>query len=268
MDNCPKSTSESTPAILDMIRLYTVGCGFPRKGWPIHSPAYTNRLYYIYDGRAWFLHGSSETRLKPGHLYFFSHNLDFRVRQDEDRPVRHLYFDFALIPPFLLDHLVEMDVDPPSPVGHTIEAVSTLVEQYKKNPDDSELHGLIETYLSVLLSLLRREKELVQLHDPRLISVLEVIHRSYMHPISCRQMAAMVNMELNHFIRTFKKVMLMTPYQYVREYRLNTAAAMLETGTPINVVARSVGYENASSFSSAMKKSRGICPTRLKGSSL
>lgn len=247
----------------NIIKLYTYGRGFAPKGWPISYRPYVNRLYCIYNGTAYFLNGIEEYRLKPHHLYVFPHNLEFRVRQDDDNPLDHLYFDFVIIPPFLIHKPIEMCINDNSPIGYTAATLSYMFTEYKDKDSDPDFVQLIRSYFENLLLLVCKEKQLTQLSDARLISVLEYIHKHYYKLISTRELAFMVNMEENHFIRTFKKAMIITPYQYLREYRLNVAASLLETGMSVNETALKVGYENTSSFSNAMKKSRGVYPTEF-----
>jgi AraC-type DNA-binding domain-containing proteins len=246
-----------------MIKFYTYGKKYAPKGWPISYRPYANRLYYIYGGIAYFLNGAQEYRLKPHHLYVFPHSLEFRVRQEDNNPLDHLFFDFVITPPFSFHELVEIKINDNSLIGYTVAALSCLFTQYDGIDNDPDITRLIRSYFENLLLLVSKEKQMTQLSDMRLLTVIEYIHKHYDKPISTRELAFMVNMEENHFIRTFKKEMFITPYQYLREYRLNIAASFLETGMSVFETAIRVGYENTSSFSNALKKSRGVYPTEL-----
>jgi len=58
--------------------------------------------------------------------------------------------------------------------------------------------------------------------------------------------------EQNYFIRRFKNVMGVTPYAYLRSYRLLKARELMAGGCTVARAAELVGYENASSLSRAL----------------
>ena len=251
----------------DMIKFHTYGRQFAPKGWPITNRPYVNRLYCIYGGTAYFVAGTEEHRLKPKHLYVFPHHIEFRVRQEDNDPLDHMFFDFAIIPPFIFREFIEMHMDDDSLIGHTASALSCLFTQYGEKGSDPDFPKLVKSYFENLLLLVCREKKLAQLSDIRLITILEYIHNNFEKPVSTREMSALANLEENYFIRVFKQAMTITPYQYLREYRLNMALSCLESGMTVSETALKVGYENTSSFSNAMKKSRGFYPSEILQSS-
>ena len=248
----------------NIIKFCTYGRRFAPKSWPIINHPYVNRLYFIYGGVAWFFKGKEKCRLKPGYLYIFPHSLEFRVCQEDDNPLDHLYFDFVIIPPFVFREAIEMEVDGDTPIAYTMSAISCLFKQYGCKSSGSDYERLIMSYFENLLILVSMGQNLAQFGDTRLISVLEHIHNNYNKNITIQELAHLVNLEENYFIRSFKKAMSVTPYQYLKEYRLNIAISLLELGLPIFETAQKVGYENTSSFSNAMKKSRGMYPGEVK----
>lgn len=133
----------------DIIKFYTYGRGFAPKGWTISYRPYANRLYCIYGGTAFFLGSVGEQRLKPHHLYVFPHHLEFRVRQNEDDPLDHLYFDFTILPPFLFHEPVEMQINDHSPIGYTVAALSCLLTQYSGRNSDPDFPRLTNLILKI-----------------------------------------------------------------------------------------------------------------------
>lgn len=70
---------------------------------------------------------------------------------------------------------------------------------------------------------------------------------------------------LSLFKSCFKKIYGDSPYSYIRKYKMNKAAALLETNNSnINEVALSLGYRNASKFSKAFKDVIGMLPSEYK----
>ena len=58
-----------------------------------YNPSYVvNRIYYIISGTAFY---KNNIPLKPGYMYVFRASPDFKVHQEADDPVDHVFFDFS-----------------------------------------------------------------------------------------------------------------------------------------------------------------------------
>ena len=239
----------------------TYGCGYAPPGWNIHHHAYTNRLYVVLDGSACFLSPEGERPLKKGHLYLFPHRLPFQVRQDEANRLKHLYFDFVLTPPLMGNSLIEMPIEEDSLIGHTVSSLLLAVRPRSKRTDEDE--ELVKSYFMNLLRLVLRENKEQPLSDSRLLPVLTCIHEQLSESLTDTSLAELAHMEKNHFIRVFRRATGITPYQYLRQYRLNRAASLISAGVTVTEAAHLCGFENASSLSHAMKRSRDISPSKL-----
>lgn len=245
------------------IWFHTYGCGYAPPGWSFYSPAYTNRLYVVLGGSAYFQGPDGEVPLKKDHLYLFPHRLPFRAHQDEHNRFNHLFFDFMSTPPLMSETLVELPVQPDTLIGHTVSAlILSVLPRGQRSPEDD---ALVRSYFLNLLRLVLKESGSQALSDPRLIPTLTCIHDHFGESLTDTQLSELAHMEKNHFIRVFRKTIGMTPYQYLRQYRLNRAAALIAAGTTVGEAAMICGFENASSLSHAMKKSRGVSPTQLTG---
>ena len=242
---------------------YTYGCGYAPPGWAIQSLPYTNRVYVVLGGRAFFLSDAGERPLLPGWLYLFPHRLPFRVRQEESDRIFHMYFDFMLAPPLLGETLVEMPVEQGSLLAHTVECLRRTVHA----PGDSARAAdgpLVYGYFTNLLRLIFREHPDLPLSDERMTGALRRIHEEFARPLTDEVLARTAHMEKNHFIRVFRRATGMTPHQYLRECRLNRAIALLKAGETVSRAAQACGYETASSLSAAMVKSRGARPGEVR----
>ena len=237
---------------------HTYGQGYAPPGWLVHSLPYTNRLYVVLGGSAYFLHEQGEKRLQPGFVYLFPHRLPFRVRQDENDRVNHLYFDFMLAPPLLGESLVEIPIQPDSMIDHTVACLLRCVPGQK---DDAPL---VYAYFENLLRLVLRQSGLNMPNDPRMADVLRYIHENDCRSLGDDALAQIAHLEKNHFIRVFSRATGMTPYQYLRQYRLNRAVTLLMSGKTVAEAAAQCGYESASALSHAMRKSRHCSPRQLQ----
>ena len=79
-------------------------------------------------------------------------------------------------------------------------------------------------------------------------------------PVSIEDMAAQVGMSRAVFHRKFKQATTMSPIQFVKSMRLNSAAMKIAGGMNVNEAAMDVGYVSSSQFSREFKRMYGQSP--------
>ena len=92
--------------------------------------------------------------------------------------------------------------------------------------------------------------------------VIQYLSSRLSETITIEQLAEQVNMSRAVFHRKFKHVTSMSPLQYVKSMRLNTAAMKIAVGESVTQAALGVGYESASQFSRDFKRTFGQSPKR------
>ena len=150
---------------------------------------------------------------------------------DDDRTQPGSSRFLAETEPILLRHLIQWHSD----IGASEEPESE--RSLKVNP--------------LRQTVMRRVEEHVQLH------LADVIHLP--------SLAALANMSVDHFLRSFHAAAGTTPYQYVLEMRLAKACRLLrETVTPIATVAAECGFHSASHFSVSFSDRFGMQPSQYR----
>lgn len=86
------------------------------------------------------------------------------------------------------------------------------------------------------------------------------IDSNFLENISLEEIAMQSKLSQYHFIRLFKKVFKITPYQYIIFKRLEYAKKLLTSGESILDVAYKTGFSNPTNFSRAYKNYFGISP--------
>lgn len=103
----------------------------------------------------------------------------------------------------------------------------------------------------------------IDLHR-RLMLAKHYIESNYHKEISLKQIAREVGISEFHFSRTFRKLFLITPHQYLLKTRMHHAEKLLRSGNlSVSEVANAVGYSDLFSFSKSFKKNVGISPSYL-----
>lgn len=98
----------------------------------------------------------------------------------------------------------------------------------------------------------------------RVLYAADILINNLEDPPDVRQLATSVGMSRSKFHRCFRKVYHASPFEYLRNHRLQTAMLLLQSGD-INVTeaAFRVGYSNLSYFSKAFKIMFGVAPGEL-----
>lgn len=95
---------------------------------------------------------------------------------------------------------------------------------------------------------------------PQLIPLVEALQAHPERNWSVESMADKVAMSRSKFSALFKQTLGQTPMDYLTELRMNRAKQLLATQKPISIIAESVGYEDATSFSRVFKNRLGLSP--------
>ena len=91
--------------------------------------------------------------------------------------------------------------------------------------------------------------------------VVDYIKSSYWQPLGLEDLAKQSNMSKFHFIRSFKEVTGMTPYQYLTTERMNAAKILLQTtDMKVSEISIMVGFADESNFIKKFKSMMGVTP--------
>lgn len=217
------------------------------------------KLYYILGGKGSIRTSGGETVLCRGKFYLIPSLLEAEYISDPENPIDHLFFNFIANPPLRLGEIIEIEPTPEMKLlgDFAAEALcgkdkhSKSIQQIAQNSFD-----ILWIYISDMIKLDSRT-------DERIIAALDFMHKNYSKPIAVSDMAAAVHLENCHFIKLFSKQMGITPYKYLKNYRMDTAIKMIKNGCKIGVAAYLCGFETPSAFSAAVKKQFGITPREL-----
>lgn len=74
-----------------------------------------------------------------------------------------------------------------------------------------------------------------------------------MEEFTIEEMASMFYLNVDYFIRKFKKEIGITPYAYLLKLRKSIASAMVAGGATLKEASEAVGYKYSSSLCNALK---------------
>ncbi len=97
--------------------------------------------------------------------------------------------------------------------------------------------------------------------DPVVASALRLIHDHPDQPWTLESLAAEVAVSRATLARRFVDLVEQPPIAYLAEWRLSMAADLLrDTKSPVQLIARQVGFANPFAFSTAFKRRFGVAP--------
>ncbi len=101
--------------------------------------------------------------------------------------------------------------------------------------------------------------------DGHLHRVLDYIHAHYIDQVSIDELAAVALQSRFHFIRSFKSLTGMTPYQYVLRLRMEEARKQLRySSVTITEISFGLGFSSTSQFYRVFMKSTGVTPEQYR----
>jgi AraC family transcriptional regulator len=101
-----------------------------------------------------------------------------------------------------------------------------------------------------------------------LARVLAYIDADVGRDIALADLAQLVGVSKDYFIRSFRAATQRTPYAYLVERRLARAVDALRHSTmPVERIARDAGFRSAPGFSNVFKKHYGMSPSKFRARS-
>lgn len=125
--------------------------------------------------------------------------------------------------------------------------------------------ALVERVIS-LASGSQLSVQRVSAHDEKRISrTLHVLEAAYAEPHDLDHLAGIAGMSKYHFLRTFRRLVGLAPYQYLLGLRLRHVASRLMVSTePVSAIAFEAGFGDLSTFTQRFKQSYGLSPTQFR----
>lgn len=217
-----------------------------------------HRLYYVYEGEAFFTDKFSSFPLKKDHIYIFPVNKPYNITHNPCNPFKCMYFHITTRP-LILNPATGIDTLKAPAIFHIIKSLEHILGNIKSYPDHS---SLLPQLLNCLVGLFDIEVSFQFSDENRLQKVLDYIHGHGGEKLTNIQLANIAGFDRFYFARLFRKNFGVSPQEYINNYRFTKAASLLHKKISIKQVAELVGFQDEKAFSRAFKKARGCPPSR------
>lgn len=155
------------------------------------------------------------------------------------------------------------------PVAFDSEQSSLLCELHKAIMEEQPDFKKEETFLFLIEQLLdeytlpyteTKESDL----NIEIKEVCSYIEAHYAEHITLDELSKIANMNKYSLLRSFTRIMGITPYRYLETVRINVAKKLLENGTEPIDAAMETGFVDQSHFSNFFKEFIGLTPKQYK----
>lgn len=148
-------------------------------------------------------------------------------------------------------------------------ALAELLDKSRGNDIASGVEasaGMHRLFSTLLKSALAGEQPgQTAAHAKEIGAAVDFIRENYASPISVDDILRGIPLSKYHFIRVFRRVMGVTPYSYLTNYRITASKALLRTtDQPVSEIAAACGFLDTSNFIAQFKRHTGQTPTEYK----
>ncbi|WP_459974428.1 AraC family transcriptional regulator [Nocardioides pyridinolyticus] len=268
-------------------------------GWPgltiyrFHEPMaptweeiQTLSIGIVAQGRKVVMVEGSNYVYDPFNYLVLSSNLHFQAQILEASPRRPFLSVVLEVDPALVKKVSTDMIDRRTAAGFPPVKASPAPEKGVVSPLDPELLGVVIRFLQslgtgadrrvltpiymqeIVYRVLQREQfaRMLQIAAKQaggnpVSAALTYIREHYSEPITVNDMAERVNLSPSSFSHLFREVTGRSPYQFLKEIRLDRARELLLEGRlSVTDVSRSVGYSSASHFIKEFRSRFGTTP--------
>ena len=244
-------------------------------------------LGMIIDGHGIYS-GKKEYVISPGDIYFYKNNEPHCVVEIGEEGMTFLNF---YISPLYFRHLMSRgenerfgadfvqkrftesrinDFLPPSDTMTISQMMLRIAEEMRERGDGYEF--MVENCLNAALVILSRnaipapEKGLrIGSNYERIFNLATFIDENYRQNLSLDELARAANLERTYFSALFKRIIGLSPCEYISIKRIERATELLRsTDMSILDVAVACGFNNTANFNKQFKRYSGTTPSSLR----
>ena len=153
-----------------------------------------------------------------------------------------------------------------TPVSDSMKIYDIINEIYDKSDREIYCYGKVYEFFDFIVTSSATPKTAGIDSKPNYVkNAVRFISLKYSEPIGVKDIAEACGLNRSYLTRLFKQEMGMAPQEYLLEFRLKKAAALLrETDENVGVIAYMVGYVDVFTFSKAFKRVYGMAPREYR----
>ncbi len=226
-------------------------------------------LLIVTSGTFYFTIGGKNTVLHQGDFIFFPPDTPQMFHSKECHTLGYIWMHFSGT---LAKDLMEENNFTPMNIYHSDSPQSLLAPL--KNMADELNHKprqyktkVISLFLEILVFLSRSMDEDSNLHRDyqQILPALSAMESSASYTTTVSDYAALCSLKTDHFSHKFKKLIGVSPIQYLSDHLMQKAAELLTTtAASVTQIAEELGFYDVKYFSRKFKKHYGSSPATYR----
>lgn len=244
------------------------------------------QIYYLLEGRAYAECGSKNFEAEAGDVIFIN---SCEMHYVESLTDKLKYYVLRIDPSFLSNPQTDIcQMKYIAPLSQNLLCFNNLIEKdrqltdcleniiYEYNTKQTGYELAVKAGIFYLIVILLRNhlqrtytEEEYKLKLKQLDSikpVISFIEENYTEDFTANKLAALANLSVSHFCRTFKLLTGKTSTEYINIVRLDHAAALLNSeNCSITEAALNCGFSDINYFSRMFKRHFNMSPTEYRG---
>lgn len=197
-----------------------------------------------------------------------NHILDYMMFFLKDE----LLHEFMKISSFPSSVQVSPDPTAVHKVNERLLSYIASLKPYFEEPEGIQDELIKLKMLELLFDIMDADRgllnQMLQLRQQRPTSIVEVMEKNLLNPVSLQDLAYLSGRSLSTFKREFRKIYNEPAFQWIRNRRLEKAKELLtHSGISITEVSLATGFENVSHFSKVWKQKYGVSPSAMRNRS-
>ena len=242
----------------------------------VHRHADVLELLYIAEESGQYIVGNYEYAMTAGDFVICNAN----IPHGEDPFQKHQIQTYCLVlsgvklENFPTGHLVTDNQRPIISLGKENFVAQLLPKIYQMFHKQKDFYDVCRHFALGIFFLLQR---LLNEHDENLTPtqkkrerlmyrITDYLNEHFAEPLTLKKISEAVFVSEAHLSHAFKKVVGLSPMQYVIQRRIGEAQSrLMETSQPIQDIGEELGFVSSAHFSKMFKKYVGITPKEYRG---
>lgn len=244
-------------------------CGITEySGGHSYGPRYYNQYsaHFIISGKGTYIADGKSYNLHAGEGFMIIPNMLITYIADEEDPWEYIYANFTGADSKSLVQSAGLGEENVIFSYEMTEEMIKDLNRMREYSADASAKGYDVTgcFLLAMSRLVRAESERrsgALLPEHYIRRALSFIDDNYHNNIKISQIAANIGVDRTYLYKIFKKNLNISPVKYLKNYKLDRAAALMEhDGITLEDIALSVGFCDTSHFSKSFSKKFGVTP--------
>lgn len=259
----------------DSVDLCLITCGM-EKCFPAHSfgPAVRDVfiLHFITDGYGYVEENGELKKLGPNDVFLVNRNQTTYYYADETNPWTYMWVGFLGLKAPAYIRYAGFSKD--KLTGHFSNCliIKSYIQQiitcrtYTTSNELKRNAALMEI-LALLIDDAKAVPDFTHYLPKQeyIEQAKNYIDKNIDKELSVNAIAESIGIDRSYLTRIFKEILNITPQEYIKQFRINRGALLLQNpNTKITVVAQSVGYSDSMTFSKLFKSYKGMTPSEYR----